>query len=198
MHRGLKTIETSERIAMNSFEENRRSLLFGLGGLGITPALSQSLIEAAAAARQGYVLGANEGEHLVHFRDRGNIFIKAGSATGSDKVAVGTQQVILGSGIPTHRHFQMDEIFYVLDGSGTFHLNDAPHPFEKGATIFIPRNSWHGFANPDHELLLLWIVSPPGLDGFFRDTCNPPGMPPRKFTREQIKAIALKYQTEFR
>jgi hypothetical protein len=48
---------------------------------------------------------------------------------------------------------------------------------EKGATIFIPENSWHGFANPDHELLLLWITSPAGLDGFFRATCNPTGVP---------------------
>ena len=45
-------------------------------------------------------------------------------------------------------------------------LNDASHTFEKGGTIFIPRNSWHGFSNLDHELLLLWMMSPPGLDGF--------------------------------
>jgi hypothetical protein len=56
----------------------------------------------------------------------------------------------------------------------------------------------HGFANPDHELLLLWIMSPPGLDGFFRDTCNPPGVPPKQLTREQINEIARKYGTEFR
>jgi hypothetical protein len=28
---------------------------------------------------------------------------------------------------------------------------------------------------PDNELLLLWIVTPPGPDDFFRETCNPPG-----------------------
>lgn len=92
----------------------------------------------------------------------------------------------------------MDEAFYILEGSGTVTLNDVPHPVEKGATVFIPKNHWHGFANPDHELLLLWIVSPAGLDGFFRETCNPPGVPPKKFTREQIKQVALKYATEFR
>jgi quercetin dioxygenase-like cupin family protein len=144
------------------------------------------------------VLGANEGEHLLHFRDQGNIFIKVGSATGSDNVAAGTQQVMKGTGIPIHRHFQMDEIFYVLEGSGTFLLSDSPRSIEKGATIFIPRNSWHGFSNPDHELLLLWTVSPAGLDGFFRDTCNPPGVPPKNLTRQQLKAIALKYGTEFK
>ena len=148
------------------------------------------MTQVQTAASRGYVLGATEGEHLVHFRDAGNIFIKAGSATGSDNLGLGTQQVPVGAGIPIHRHLQMDEAFYVPEGSGIFTLNDAQHPFEKGGTIFIPRNSWHGFANPDHELLLLWIMAPAGLDGFFRDTCNPPGVPPKQLTREQVNEIA--------
>lgn len=153
---------------------------------------------AQPASRQGYVLGATEGEHLVHFRDGGNIFIKASGQTGSDRVAMGTQQVMKKSGIPVHRHLSMDEMFYVLDGNGTFILNDARHSIEKAATVFIPANSWHGFENPDSELILLWIVAPNGLDGFFRDTCNPPGVPPKHFTHEQINEIARKYGTEFR
>ena len=183
---------------MDAFEEKRRSFLFGLGGLGASRAFPQSLAGTGSAGREGYVLDPTAGEHLVHFRDRGNILIKVGAATGSDNVAIGTQQVIVGTGIPTHRHFHMDDSFFILEGSGTFILNDVPHRFEKGGSIFIPRNSWHGFANPDHELLLLWMVSPAGLDGFFRDTCTPPGVPPKQLTREQMKAIALKYGTEFR
>jgi gentisate 1,2-dioxygenase len=92
----------------------------------------------------------------------------------------------------------MDEAFYVLEGGGTFILNDQPHPFEKGGTIFIPKTAWHGFANPDQELLLLWIVAPPGLDGFFRETCNPPGVPRKQLTKDQVNEIARKYATEFR
>ncbi len=183
---------------MNGLRPERRSFLFGLGGLGVNRVVAQSTTGAQAVAPQGYVLGATEGEQLVHFRDHGKIFIKVGSATGSDNLALGTQQVTVGAGIPIHRHFHMDEAFYVLEGSGIFILNDARHPFEKGGTIFIPRNSWHGFANPDHELLLLWAVSPAGLDGFFRDTCNPPGLPRRTFSREQMNAIARKHDTEFR
>ena len=183
---------------MNALEAKRRSFLLGLGGLGISHVLPLGMTRAQAEAPQGYVLGAAEGEHLIHFRDHGNIFIKAGAATGSDNLALGTQQVTVGAGIPIHRHLKMDEAFYVLEGSGIFTLNDVRHAFEKGGTIFIPKNSWHGFANPDHELLLLWIMSPAGLDGFFRDTCNPPGVPPKQFTREQINEIARKYATEFR
>jgi len=183
---------------MNALEQERRTFLLGLAGVGISQILPQGTPLAQAAAPQGYVLGPTEGEHLVHFRDHGNIYIKVGSATGSDGLALGTQQVTLGAGIPIHRHLRMDEAFYVLEGSGVLTLNDAPYPFEKGGTIFIPRNVWHGFSNPDHELLLLWIMSPTGLDGFFRETCNPPGVPPKQLTREQINSIALKYGTEFR
>jgi quercetin dioxygenase-like cupin family protein len=183
---------------MSTFDQKRRSFLFTVGALGVSGMLPQGVIEGQGAAREGYVFGATEGEHLVHFRDHGNIFIKVGSATGSQNLALGTQQVMVGTGIPIHRHFKMDEAFLVLEGSGTFILNDVRHPFEKGGTIFIPKNSWHGFENPDHELLLLWVASPAGLDGFFRETCTPPGVPPKQLTRQQIKEIALKYDTEFR
>jgi gentisate 1,2-dioxygenase len=92
----------------------------------------------------------------------------------------------------------MDEAFYVLEGSGAVSLNDVRQPLEKGGTIFIPKNTWHGFSNPDQELLLLWLVTPAGLDGFFRETCNPPGVPPKPLTRAQVNEIARKYATEFR
>jgi quercetin dioxygenase-like cupin family protein len=160
--------------------------------------LPQGKTMAQAAGLQRYVLGSTEGEQLVHFRDHGKIFIKVGSAAGSGSFALGTQQVMVGGGIPIHRHFLTDEAFYVLEGSGIFILDDVRYPFEKGGTIFIPKNSWHGFANPDHELLLLWTVSPAGLDGFFRDTCTPPGILRKQLTREQINEIAHKYGTEFR
>jgi len=58
-------------------------------------------------------------------------------------------------------------------------------PFHREAFTLIPRNTWHGFANPDQELLVLWIVTPAGLDGFFRETCNPPGIAPKPLTKEQ-------------
>lgn len=183
---------------MNVFSRERRALLFGVGGVGINQLLPQSVAWAQTAAPEGYVLGANAGEHLIHFRDHGQIFIKVGCATGSESLALGTQQVTVGAGIPIHRHLQADEAFYVLGGSGVFILNDREHSFETGGTIFIPKTSWHGFANPDHELLLLWIMSPAGLDGFFRETCTPPGVPPKQLTRGQIKEIARKYGTEFR
>jgi quercetin dioxygenase-like cupin family protein len=146
----------------------------------------------------GHVLGAGKGEHLIHFRDGGHIFIMADPATGSDNFALGTQQLPKGSGIPVHRHPDKDEAFYVLEGRGTVTLNDVPHACEKGDTIFIPRTTWHGFASPDQELILLWTMAPAGLEGFFRETCSRPGEPAKQLTPEQINAIARRYGAEFR
>jgi len=184
--------------AMDNLGQDRRSFLLGVGIISFSQILPQTAALAQGASPQMYVLSAMEGENLVHFRDHGKICIKAGSATGSNNLAFGTQQVTRAAGIPVHRHFEMDEAFYVLEGSGSVSLNDVTHTFEKGASIFIPKNTWHGFQNPEHELLLLWIVTPAGLDGFFRETCSPPDVPPKQFTREQLHQIALKYGTEFR
>ncbi len=183
---------------MLQYSSERRSILTALAAFGLIQSLLSETDMAHAATPEGFVLGPAGGEHLIHFRDGGNIFIKADPVSGSSNLAMGTQQLPIGAGIPVHRHLHMEEAFYVLEGRGTFILNDVPHPCEKGGTIFIPKNTWHGFANPDQELVLLWIMAPPGLDGFFRETCRPPGEPRRELTREQRDAIARKYGTEFR
>ena len=183
---------------MNPPDDVRRSLLFGIGGVAMGRVFTTNAPDERPAATHGYTLDADQGEHLIHFRDHGNIFIKVSADTGSGNFAIGTQQIKVGTGVPIHRHFQMEESFYVLDGSGLFILEDVRHPIRQGSAVFIPKNNWHGFANPDHELLLLWIVAPAGLDGFFRETCTPPGVPPKQLTRDQIHQIALKYGTEFR
>jgi len=179
-----------------NFNQQRRSVLLGIAGLGIGPAVIEGNARAQAAAPKGYVLGAMEGEHLI--QRGGSIFIKAAPSTGSAGLAMGTQQVLAGVGIPIHRHFQMDKAFYVIEDRGTFVLDDAHHPIEKGGSIFIPKNAWHGFENADRELLLLWIVAPPGLEAFFREVATRPGTPATPRTKEQLNEIAHKYGTEFR
>lgn len=171
----------------------RRSILAGAGALAAGHLLSAP---ARGEMPKGYVLGPNEGEHLI--QRGGNIFIKADPTRGAGGLAMGTQQILPNVGIPIHRHFQMDEAFYVLDGGGIFILEDQPLAIEKGASIFIPKNAWHGFQNPDRELLLLWVVAPAGLEAFFREVATRPGVAPVQRTKEQLNEIARKYATEFR
>lgn len=181
---------------MMKFAQSRRSFVIALAGLGIGHGLLQRMAQAQAAAPRGYVLGVNEGEHLI--QRGGNIFIKVDPTRGSNSLAMGTQQILAGVGIPIHRHFEMDEAFYVIEGSGTLILNDVRYPIEKGGSIFIPKNAWHGFENADRELHLLWIVAPPGLEAFFREVATRPGVAPTPRTKEQLNQIARKHGMEFR
>ncbi len=179
------------------FHRTRRSFAVGLAGLGLGQTLLRGgQVHAKEGDTQGYVIAGREGEHLI--QRGGDVFINVDPTRGSDKLAMGTQQILTGVGVPIHRHFVMDEAFSVLDGRGTLILNDARYPIEKGSSIFIPKNAWHGFENPDRELHLLWIVTPPGLEAFFREVAARPGVPPTSRTKEQLNKIARKYETEFK
>jgi len=87
---------------MIELKQIRRSFLLGLAGLGISQTLTQGRTAAQAAAPQGYVLGPDGGDHLVHIRNPGNIF-------SSGNLALRTQEVPVDAGIPIHRHFEYDK-----------------------------------------------------------------------------------------
>ena len=56
-----------------------------------------NVAEVQAVSKQGYVLGPNEGEHLI--RNAGSLFIKVDPSRGSNNMALGTQQVPIRAGI---------------------------------------------------------------------------------------------------
>jgi mannose-6-phosphate isomerase-like protein (cupin superfamily) len=148
------------------------------------------------SSQQGYVLGPTEGEHLI--RNAGNIFIKVDPSKGSNNMALGTQQLPVGRGIAVHQHQEADEVLFVLEGTGLGILGDKRMPIEKGSAMYIPKGVWHGVENPDNELLLLWVVAPPGLEAFFREVASAPGAPPKQLTREQLNEIARKHGMQFK
>src|SRR5271154_446264 len=100
--------------------------------------------ESAAVASGGRVLDAGRGEHLVHFRDGGDIFIFSGVDTGSDSLALGTQQIKARGGIPIHRHLHMEEAFYVIEGMASVFWMKCRIPFPKA-----PRYSYREILGMD-------------------------------------------------
>ena len=113
-------------------------------------------------------------------------------------MALGTQQVAIGAGIRVHQHREADEVLFVLEGAGFGILDGGRAPIEKGSAIFIPKGAWHGVENPDSELLLLWVVAPPGVEEFFREVASLPGQSPKQLTTEQLNDIARKHGMAFK
>jgi mannose-6-phosphate isomerase-like protein (cupin superfamily) len=98
-------------------------------------------------SKQGYVLGPNEGEHLI--RNAGSLFIKVDPSRGSNNMALGTQQIPIRAGIPVHQHNEADEVIFVLEGAGFGILGDTRVRVEKGSAMYVPNGVWHGIENPD-------------------------------------------------
>ena len=184
---------------MNVIRSNKRllsgsALLATLVALALGQAVFQGEADAQGVAASGYVLGPDEGEALQ--RGPTTLRVKADPMRGSKNMALGTQMLPKGAGIPVHQHTGMDEVLYVLEGTGVGLLGESKAPLEKGSAIYIPKGAWHGVQNPEGNLLILWVVTPPGLEAYFREASPTPGAAP--LTREQTQEIARKHGTIFR
>lgn len=76
----------------------------------------------------------------------------------------------LGSQPPVHEHNGEDEIFYILEGSVTFWVEDVEVTLGPGDSILMPKDVPHIFqASSEVESKWLNISGPAGLEKFFED-----------------------------
>jgi mannose-6-phosphate isomerase-like protein (cupin superfamily) len=69
-----------------------------------------------------------------------------------------------------HVHEHEDELFHVLAGDHVFRCGDEEFVVGPGGTVFAPRGVPHAHRRVvPREGRMLVMVSPPGLEGFFRE-----------------------------
>ena len=151
---------------------------------------------APEAARGGYVLAAGEGE--VISRKGNTVTVKVDPKTGSPGMAMGTQALETGVGIPVHMHERADEVLFIHAGRGVAVLGGQRKEVNEGDTVFVPRGVWHGVESRGEAVDLLWVVTPPGLETYFRETGVPPGAPPKALTPAQLNDIGRKHGVRFK
>lgn len=80
-------------------------------------------------------------------------------------------------GPPTHIHSREDELFICTAGEVTVELDGAVHRLPVGSVLLMPRGVPHMFYNEtDQETRVTAVVSPPGLENYYRDlSALPPG-----------------------
>lgn len=82
---------------------------------------------------------------------------------------------------PLHLHESSDEIFFVIEGTLTVHLDGKTTEVTEGSIIRIPAGSPHAQGNfTDTDVRLLITLSPAGFENFFVERAaivkeNPPG-----------------------
>lgn len=159
------------------------------GRVAPSPALAQGA--SAATTARGYVLGPAEGDVLDV--PNGRILIKVDPARGSARLAMGVQILTPGKGIAVHLHEEEDEILYLEEGARTVIVGNDQRVAPKGTTIYIPHGVWHGVVQAADQAQVVWVVSPPGLEEFFRAVGTAPGTRAKEFTPEQLADIRRKH-----
>ena len=71
---------------------------------------------------------------------------------------------------PLHVHANEDELFYVIAGDHVLRVGDEEFAAGPGAVVFAPRQVPHAHRRVVPRTgRFLTMVSPPGLEGFFRE-----------------------------
>jgi len=109
--------------------------------------------------------------------------------TGFDGLSMGFQTVAPGGRIREHSHGEQVELQICFQGRGRVIVDGVSHPLVPGTACFLGYDVKHEIVNDSaDELVMLWMVTPPGLEKFFEAIGRPrqPGTPaPAPFERPQ-------------
>lgn len=114
--------------------------------------------------------------------------------TGCDALSMGYQTIAPGGRVREHSHGSQVELQICFRGRGRVVIDGQSHPLQPGTACFFGPDVKHEIVNDGaEELVMLWVVSPPGLERFFETIGRRrrPGEPaPAPFARpEDVVAI---------
>jgi uncharacterized cupin superfamily protein len=96
------------------------------------------------------------------------------SNTGFGGLSMGFQTVAPKSHIREHSHGDQIELQICFRGQGRVMVDGVPHALQPGTTCFLGYDVKHEIINEgEEELVMLWVISPPGLEHFFREIGRP-------------------------
>jgi quercetin dioxygenase-like cupin family protein len=119
----------------------------------------------AGKARNGKSLKIGQGilDSKISGKDtEGNLFVFESSQNSREE------------GIPIHMHPDIDETFYVLEGTVKFQIGEDVYYLKPGDTVFAPRNIPHAWVtNSKTASKILIIVQGAGkMEAFFEELAN--------------------------
>jgi quercetin dioxygenase-like cupin family protein len=105
---------------------------------------------------------------------------------------------------PRHIHHREEETFYVLEGEMTVSVGDRTFKATPGTMVCLPRDVAHSFAIDSEQLRMLVLLTPAGLEGWFKEFSVPaPAMtlpPPAEVPyseMEKMLDVSSEYGLEF-
>jgi quercetin dioxygenase-like cupin family protein len=109
-----------------------------------------------------------------------------------------------GSVPPPHMHHREEESFYVLEGEMTVSVGDRTIKATPGTLVVVPRDTVHSFVIESEQLRVLPLLTPAGLEGWFKEFSVPAAamtLPPAAEIPyseiQRMLAVAPKFGIEF-
>jgi quercetin dioxygenase-like cupin family protein len=111
------------------------------------------------------------------------------STTRFETLSMGYQTIAPGGHVREHSHGDQVELQICFSGRGRVVVDGMSHPLVPGTACFLGYDVKHSILNEGSEdLVMLWVISPPGLEHFFAAIGRPrqPGeSAPAPFARPQ-------------
>lgn len=80
---------------------------------------------------------------------------------GSGELTVGVLRILAG-GMDLQGTHAQDEVYAVIGGRGIVRLGDVDHPVAPGSVIYVPAGVPHRFHGNKEQLVLAYVLVPPG------------------------------------
>ena len=181
---------------------NRRTLLSTFGVAYMTPLITgcATSTQASKAGTRRVAVVPPGGNRFTYSTPR----VSAGwpcKATAED-TAGGLSAFELGAparfGPGLHVHHREDEWYYVVDGNFLFDAGDERHELGTGASIFLPRDIPHRWANNSTTSLgrLLLVCQPGGFERFFDELGKLPTKPTTDADMKTMHELAARFGLE--
>ena len=74
---------------------------------------------------------------------------------------------------PPHIHHREEETFYVLEGEMAVSVGDRAIKAKPGTMVCLPRDVKHSFAIESEQLRMLILLTPAGMEGWFKEFSAP-------------------------
>jgi quercetin dioxygenase-like cupin family protein len=96
------------------------------------------------------------------------------AVTGFETLSMGYQTIAPGGRVREHSHGDQVELQICFRGRGRVVVDGASHPLAPGTACFLGYDVKHEIVNEgDDDLVMLWVITPPGLEDFFKAIGRP-------------------------
>jgi len=94
--------------------------------------------------------------------------------TKFEALSMGYQTVAIGGRIREHSHADQIELQICFSGRGHVVVDQVRHELVPGSACFLGYDVKHEIVNDgDEELVMMWVISPSGLEDFFQTIGQP-------------------------